>query len=163
LLVIASACETTFNVVYHLLQALGHGARLFAAELTQYMVLIGALSLLAGPFGLLGIGIARILQAIVVAFAGYKAAPPMFGTILRRTSRTILTLLAFSLLAGTVAWLGAFIVPGTAGVAAGLAAGAGSYFLLVLLTDRPWRLGVRNAFALFFPALGDQSTAGADA
>jgi PST family polysaccharide transporter len=154
LLAIGFACEVSFNVVYWLLQALGWGARLFAAELTQYITLIAAVSLLAGPFGLMGICAARILQAIVVAIAGYKAAPPMFGMILRRTSRTALVLITVASLAGAAAWFGAAIVPGLAGVVAGLAAGAGSYFLLVLLADRPLRLGVRAALALFFPILG---------
>jgi PST family polysaccharide transporter len=157
LLVVGYACEVSFNVVYFLLQALGWGARLFAAELTQYIVLIAAVSLLSGPFGLMGIGAARIITAIVVAFAGYKAAPPMFGTILRRTFRTALALVILSSLAGVVAWFGALIVPGTVGVAVGLLAGAVAYFLLVLLLDRPARLGVRAALSLFFPIMGAQS------
>lgn len=159
LLVLSTACETTFNVVYHLLQALGQGGRLFAAELTQYITYIVALSLLVGPLGLLGIGVARIIMATVVTFAGYKAAPPMFGAILRRASRPALALLLFSALAGTSAWLGAFVVPGTVGVAAGLALGGGSYLLLVWLADRSWQLGVRAALALFFPILGPARSA----
>jgi lipopolysaccharide exporter len=157
LLVISSACETTFNVCYHLLQALGQGGRLFAAELTQYIVLISGVGLLAGPFGLMGIGTARIGTAVVIAFAGYKAAPPMFGAVLRRTSLTGLALLVFSLLAGTIAWCGALIVPGAAGVAVGLAVGGGCYLLLVFLMDRLWQLGVREALALFFPMLGPKT------
>jgi PST family polysaccharide transporter len=153
LLTLGYACEVSFNVVYFLLQALGWGARLFAAELTQYITLIAAVSLLAGPFGLLGIGAARIITAIVVAFAGYQAAPPMFGTIVRRTSRTALALVAFASLAGAAAWLAASLVPGTVGVAAGLVAGALSYFLLVLLADPLLKLGVRAALSLFFPML----------
>jgi O-antigen/teichoic acid export membrane protein len=156
LLVLSTACETSFNVVYHLLQALGQGGRLFAAELTQYITLVIAVGLLAGPYGLMGIGAARIIMAIVVTFAGYKAAPPMFGAILRRTARTALAVILFAALAGTTAWLGAFMVPGTAGVAAGLALGGVSYLLLVWLADGPWQLGVRNALALFFPILGTQ-------
>jgi PST family polysaccharide transporter len=159
LLALGFAFELSFNVVYYLLQALGWGARLFAAELTQYITLIAAVSVLAGPFGLIGICVARILQAIVVAFAGYKAAPPMFGTILRRTFRTAVALIALASLAGAAAWFGASIVPGTAGVAAGLVAGAGSYFLLVLLADAPLKLGVRTALSLFFPILGPARSA----
>jgi O-antigen/teichoic acid export membrane protein len=159
LLVLGYACEVSFNVVYYLLQALGWGARLFAAELTQYITLIIAVILLAGPFGLLGIGAARIITAIVVAFAGYKAAPPMFGKILRRTSWTALALLTAASLAGTAAWCAAAVVPGTAGVAAGLVAGGAGYLLLVLVADRPLRLGVRAALSLFFPILGEKSVA----
>jgi O-antigen/teichoic acid export membrane protein len=157
LLAIGYACEVSFNVVYYLLQSLGWGARLFAAELTQYITLIAAVILLGWPFGLMGIGAARIITAIVVAFAGYKAAPPMFGTILRRTSRTAVTLVALSSLAGAAAWFAALLVPGTTGVAAGLIVGGGIYFLLVLLGDRPLKLGVRTALALFFPILGERS------
>jgi PST family polysaccharide transporter len=157
LLAIGYACEVSFNVVYYLLQSLGWGARLFAAELTQYITLIAAVILLGWPFGLMGIGAARIITAIVVAFAGYKAAPPMFGTILRRTSRTAFTLVALSSLAGAAAWFAALLVPGTTGVAAGLIVGGGIYFLLVLLGDRPLKLGVRTALALFFPILGERS------
>jgi lipopolysaccharide exporter len=153
LLALGYACEVSFNVVYFLLQSLGWGARLFAAELTQYIVLIASVSLLAGPYGLMGIGVARIITAIVVAIAGAKAAPPMFGTILRRTFRTALALVILSSLAGAVAWFGASVVPGTVGVAVGLAVGGAAYFLLVLLTDQPLRLGVRAALALFFPVL----------
>jgi PST family polysaccharide transporter len=153
LLAIGYACEVSFNVVYFLLQSLGWGARLFAAELTQYIVLIASVALLAGPYGLLGIGVARIITAIVVAFAGAKAAPPMFGTILRRTFRTAVALVILSSLAGAAAWFGASIAPGTVGVVVGLALGGVGYFLLVLLTDRPFKLGVRQALALFFPIL----------
>ena len=153
LLALGYAFEVSFNVTYFLLQALGWGARLFAAELTQYIVLVASISLLAGPYGLMGIGVARIITAIVVAFAGAKAAPPMFGTILRATFRTAVALVTISSLAGVTAWFGASVVPGTLGVAVGLAAGGAAYFLLVLLTDQPLKLGVRQALALFFPVL----------
>jgi O-antigen/teichoic acid export membrane protein len=153
LLAIGYACEVSFNVVYFLLQALGWGRRLFVAELTQYIVLIASVALLAGPYGLLGIGVARIVTAIVVAIAGAKAAPPWFVKILRRTFRTAVALVILSSLAGAAAWFGASVVPGTAGVAAGLAAGGVGYFLLILLMDQPFNLGVRRALALFFPVL----------
>jgi O-antigen/teichoic acid export membrane protein len=157
LLVLGFACEVSFNVCYWLLQALGWGGRLFAAELTQYIVLIASIAVLTGPYGLMGIGAARIITACVVAYAGYRAAPPMFGTILRRTLRTTISLVVFSALAGTAAWFGALMVPGTAGVAGGLAVGGACYLLVVLFVDRPWRLGVRHALALFFPKLGDKA------
>jgi len=157
LLAIGYACEVSFNVVYFLLQALGWGGRLFAAELTQYVVLVTSVALLAGPYGLIGIGAARILTAIVVAIAGAKAAPPWFVKILGRTFRTAVALVILSSLAGAAAWFGASVVPGTAGVAAGLAAGGVGYFLLVLLMDQPFNLGVRRALALFFPVLAKGS------
>src|SRR3569833_2778208 len=69
LLAIGYACEVSFNVTYFLLQSLGWGGRRFAAELTQYIVLISSVALLAGPYGLVGIGAARIITAIVVAIA----------------------------------------------------------------------------------------------
>ena len=153
LLAIGYACEVSFNVTYFLLQSLGWGGRLFAAELTQYIVLITSVALLAGPYGLIGIGIARILTATVVAIAGAKAAPAWFATILRRTFRTAVALVILSSLAGAAAWFGASVVPGTVGLAVGLAAGGVAYFLLVLLTDQPFNLGVRRALALFFPIL----------
>jgi lipopolysaccharide exporter len=156
LLAIGYACEVSFNVTYFLLQSLGWGGRLFAAELTQYIVLITSVALLAGRYGLIGIGVARIITATVVAFAGAKAAPAWFGTILRRTSRTAAALLLHSSLAGAAAWFGASVVPGPAGIAVGLAAGGLAYFLLVLLTDQPLNLGVRRALALFFPVLGQK-------
>jgi O-antigen/teichoic acid export membrane protein len=157
LLALGYACEASWNVVYFLLQALGWGGRLFAAELTQYIVLILAVSLLAGPFGLIGIGAARIITAIVVSFAGYKAAPPMFGTILRRTFRTAVAIVLFAALAGAAAGFGARLVPGLVGVALGLIAGAVIYLLLLLLTDQPLGLGVRAALSLFFPILNAKS------
>jgi PST family polysaccharide transporter len=153
LLAIGYACEVSFNVTYFLLQSLGWGGRLFAAELTQYIVLIISVALLAGPYGLIGIGIARIITAVVVAIAGAKAAPAWFGTILRRTFRTAVALVILSSLAGAAAWFGASVVPGIAGIGVGLAAGGVAYFLLILLTDQPVNLGVRRALALFFPFL----------
>ena len=128
LLAIGYACEVSFNVTYFLLQSLGWGGRLFAAELTQYIVLITSVALLAGPYGLIGIGIARIITAIVVAIAGARAAPAWFGTILRRTFRTAVALVILSSLAGAAAWFGASVVPGTVGVAVGLAAGGVALF-----------------------------------
>jgi lipopolysaccharide exporter len=157
MLVLSLALEVSFNVCYWLLQALGHGGRLFAAELTQYIVLITAVALLVGPYGLWGIGAARILTACVVAYAGYRAAPPWFGSILRRTVRTIVCIITLSGLAGTAAWFGALMIPGTVGIGAGLALGGACYLLLLLLVDRPWQLGVRHALALFFPMLGEKS------
>jgi O-antigen/teichoic acid export membrane protein len=158
LLALGYACEASWNVVYFLLQSLGWGGRLFAAELTQYIVLITAVSLLTGPFGLIGIGAARIITAIVVSFAGYRAAPPMFGTILRRTFRTALGIVVFSTLAGVTAWFGARLVAGITGVVMGLVAGAAGYLALVLLTDQPLRLGVRAALGLFFPILNAKAS-----
>jgi O-antigen/teichoic acid export membrane protein len=156
LLVIGYACEVSWSVVYYLLQALGWGSRLFAAELAQYLVLIVSVAALAKPYGLTGIGAARIITAVVVAFAGYKAAPPMFGTILRRTLRTTVVLLLIAALGGTVAWFGALIVPGATGLGVGALLGAVSYVLLVWLVDRPCQLGVRRALSLFFPTLSEK-------
>jgi O-antigen/teichoic acid export membrane protein len=152
-LALGLACEVSFNVVYFLLQSLGWGRRLFAAELTQYIVLISSVALLTGPYGLMGIGAARIITAIVVSFAGVKAAPPMFGTILRRTFPTAVAIVILSSLAGALAWSGASLVPGTVGVAVGLVVGGLGYFLAVLLLDQPLKLGIRPALALFFPVL----------
>lgn len=130
---------------------------MFAAELTQYVVLIASVAVLAGPYGLVGIGAARILTAIVVAIAGAKAAPAWFGTILRRTFRTAAALVILSSLAGAATWFGASVVPGTAGLAVGLAGGGSAYLLLVLLMDQPLNLGIRRALALFFPVLAKGS------
>lgn len=158
LLTLGYACEVSFNVVYFLLQALGQGARLFAAEFTQYVVLITSVSLLAGPYGLMGIGAARILTAVVVTFAGRKAAPPMFAKILRDSLRTAFAIVTFSAVAGLIAYETTRLVPGLAGVAVGLATGGAGYLALVASSDVRLSLGVRNALALFFPVLSAKST-----
>ncbi len=159
LLTLGYALELTFNVCYFLLQAVGWGGRLFAAELTQYVVLIALVIVLASSMGLMGIGVARIVTAIVVAFAGYKAAPPMFGGILRTTLRPAVVLIGIAALAGALAHGCALIVPGAGGVGVGFAVGGAGFLAAAWLLDEPLKLGVRRALSLFFPALGAKSPA----
>jgi O-antigen/teichoic acid export membrane protein len=146
--------EFAFNVVYFLLQALGAGARLFAVELTQYITLIAAVILLAGPFGLMGVGAARIVTSVAVVIAGAMAAPEMYRVTLLRIFRPAVILAALATAAGITSRFCASLVPGPAGIAAGVVVGAAIFLGLVWTTDERLRTGVRECLSLFFPILG---------
>ena len=146
--------EFAFNVVYFLLQALGQGARLFLVELIQYVILIVAVILLAGPFGLMGVGAARIITGIAVAIAAAVAAPEMYRATLLRVLRPAVILVVWAALAGITARLCAALVPGAAGIVVGVAAGGAMFLCLAWMTDERLRTGVRECLALFFPILG---------
>lgn len=153
LFALAYAFELAFNVVYFLLQALGEGGRLFAVELTQYITLIAAVILLAGRFGLTGIGVARIITSIVLVIAGVRAAPAMYGATLSRVIRPGVLLLLLAATAGIISRFCASIVPGIPGVVAGVVAGGSIFVWLVWVTDQRLRMGVRDCLSLFFPFL----------
>lgn len=153
LLTLGFLLEFVFNAIYFLLQALGAGARLYAVELTQYVTLIAMVSLLAGPFGLLGIGAARIITAVVVVAAGLKAIAPDLRRIALRIARPGLLLGILAAVAGAAARLCTDFVPGLAGLALGAAAGGILFLALGWLTDEPFKLGVRECLSLFFPML----------
>jgi lipopolysaccharide exporter len=154
LLVLGYLFEFAFNVVYFLLQALGQGARLFVVELIQYVILIAAVILLAGPFGLIGVGAARIITGVAVAIAAAVAAPQMYRATLLHVSRPAVILVIWATLAGITARISASLVPGAAGVVVGVAAGGAMFLCLAWLTDERLRTGVRECLALFFPILG---------
>jgi lipopolysaccharide exporter len=154
LLVLGYLFEFAFNVVYFLLQALGQGARLFVVELIQYVILVAAVILLAGPFGLMGVGAARIITGIAVAIAAAVAAPGMYRTTLLHVSRPAVVLVIWATLAGVTARISASFVPGAAGIVVGVAAGGAVFLCLAWLTDERLRTGVRECLALFFPILG---------
>jgi O-antigen/teichoic acid export membrane protein len=146
--------EFAFNVVYFLLQALGAGARLFVVELTQYVTLIAAVLVLAGPFGLMGVGAARIITSIAVVIAGVIAAPEVYRMSLLRVFRPAVILAVLATLAGITSRFCASLVPGAAGIVAGVVIGGAIFLCLVWVTDERLRTGVRECLSLFFPNLG---------
>jgi O-antigen/teichoic acid export membrane protein len=146
--------EIACNVVYFLLQALGFGARLFAVELTQYGILIAAVILLAGPFGLMGVGAARIVAGIAVSIAAVIAAPEMYRVSLLRVFRPAVILVLWATVAGITSRICASLVPGAAGVVAGVVVGGAMFLCLAWVTDERLRTGVRECLSLFFPVLG---------
>jgi O-antigen/teichoic acid export membrane protein len=154
LLVLGYLFEFVFNVVYFLLQALGQGARLFVVELVQYIILIAAVILLAGNFGLMGVGAARIITGIAVAIAAAVAAPEMYRATLARISRPAIVLVIWATLAGITARLCASLVPGALGIVVGVVAGGAVFLCLAWMTDERLRTGVRECLSLFFPILG---------
>ncbi len=150
--------EFAFNVVYFLLQALGAGARLFMVELTQYLTLIAAVLLLAGPFGLMGVGAARIITSVVVVIAGAIAAPEMYRVTLLRVFRPAVILTLLATLAGVASRACSSFVPGAAGIVVGVAAGSAIFLALAWVTDERLRTGVRECLSVFFPILGSNRT-----
>jgi len=146
--------EFAFNVVYFLLQALGAGARLYLVELTQYITLIAAVVLLAGPFGLMGVGAARIITSVAVVIAGVIAAPGLYRLALLRVFRPALVLALLATLAGISSRASAVWVPGAAGVVTGAIAGVTVFLGLAWVTDERLRTGVRECLSVFFPILG---------
>src|ERR1700722_13439336 len=123
LFVLGYVFEIAFNVVYFLLQALGAGARLFVVELTQYLILIAAVILLAGRFGLMGVGAARIVTGIAASIAAVVAAPQMYRMTLLRVMRPAVILALLATVAGIASRICASLVPGAAGIVAGVVAG----------------------------------------
>jgi PST family polysaccharide transporter len=154
LLTLGFLLEFVFNAIYFLLQALGAGARLYVVELSQYITLIALVSLLAGPFGLLGIGAARIITAVVVVAAGITAISADLRRIALQILRPGLMLTACAALAGTAARVCTLFVPNLGGLVLGAAVGGGVFLVLAWLLDQPMRIGVRACLSLFFPALG---------
>lgn len=151
--------EFAFNVVYFLLQALGAGARLFVVELTQYLTLIAAVLVLAGPFGLMGVGAARIITSVAVVIAGVIAAPEVYRVTLLRVFRPAVILAVLATLAGITSRFCASLVPGAAGIVTGVVIGGSVFLCLTWTTDERLRTGVRECLSLFFPILGrDRAT-----
>jgi len=157
LFVLGYLFEVAFNVVYFLLQALGAGARLFVIELIQYIILIVAVILLAGRFGLIGVGAARIITGISVSVAAVIAAPAMYRTMLLQVLRPAGVLVVWATLAGISARSCAGVVPGAAGVVAGTLIGGAVFVGLVWVADERLRTGVRECLSLFFPVVGRKS------
>ena len=153
LFVLGYLFEVAFNVVYFLLQALGAGARLFVIELIQYIILIVAVIVLAGRFGLIGVGAARIITGISVSAAAVIAAPHMYRMTLLQVLRPTAVLVLWAALAGVSARICATWVPGAAGVVAGTLVGGVLFLGLVWAADAPLRTGVRECLSLFFPIL----------
>jgi lipopolysaccharide exporter len=154
LFVLGYLFEFVFNVVYFLLQALGAGARLFVVELIQYVILIAAVILLAGPFGLMGVGAARVVTGIAVAIAAAIAAPEMYRVTLLRVLRPAVILVLWATVAAITSRICASLVPGAVGIVAGVAVGGAMYLFLAWVTDERLRTGVRACLSLFFPILG---------
>jgi O-antigen/teichoic acid export membrane protein len=153
LLALGYAFELGFNAVYFLLQAMGAGARLFAVELTQYIVLIAAVILLSGRFGLTGIGIARIVTSIALVTAAVIAAPAMYAEALLKLLRPGIILIVFAAIAGFAARFAASLLPGIEGIIAGGAAGGAAFLAIVWLCDERLNTGVRRCLSEFFPVL----------
>jgi O-antigen/teichoic acid export membrane protein len=159
LLALGYAFELGFNAVYFLLQAMGAGARLFAVELTQYIVLIASVILLSGRFGLTGIGIARIVTSIALVTAAVIAAPAMYAEALRKLLRPGIILIVFAGIAGFAARFVASLLPGIEGIIAGGAAGGAAFLAIVWLADERLDTGVRRCLSEFFPILAPKQPA----
>ena len=123
-------------------------------ELTQYITLIVAVIILSGRFGLIGIGIARIVTSIVLVIAAVRAAPAMYGATLLQVFRPGVVLFLFATTAGIASRFCASLIPGAGGIVAGGTVGAGVFLSLVWVTDGPLSIGVRECLVEFFPILG---------
>jgi len=145
--------EFIFSAIYFLLQGVGQGGRLYAVELTQYIVLVALIGLLSGPFGLRGVGAARIITAVVVVVAGLIAISPQLRRVALQIIRPGLLLAVLAALAGIAARASTSFVPGTVGVVVGGTVGVGAFLGLAWFADQPLRLGLRDSLSLFFPIL----------
>jgi lipopolysaccharide exporter len=157
LFVLGYLFEVAFNVVYFLLQALGAGARLFVIELVQYVILVAAILVLTEPFGLLGVGAARVITGIAVSVAAVIGAPAIYRATLLLVVRPTVLLLVWSTVAGFVARFCALAVSGVAGIAVGAVIGGLCFLGLVWVSDERLRSGVRQCLALFFPILAPKA------
>jgi PST family polysaccharide transporter len=153
LLAVGYLFELLFQAIMPLLTAQGAVSRLFLVDLLQYIVLIGSMALLSGPFGLAAAGIARILASLIVVVAGVAVAPPIFAPIAPQLIRSGLVLTALAALSGAAAAYGAQLIPGTAGVVCGAAAGGALFLCTAWLSDSALKIGIRESLGAFFPIL----------
>ncbi len=153
LLAIGYLFELLFQAITPLLTATGAVPRLFLVDLLQYIVLIGSMAFLSGPYGLVAAGIARILASLVVVVAGIKAAPPIFASIAGPLLRSGAVLGTLAALAGLAAWFTAQSVPDAPGVV--VAAGVGGMLFLgaAWACDSALKVGIRDCLGAFFPIL----------
>ena len=157
LFVLGYLFEVAFNVIYFLLQALGAGARLFVIELVQYVILVVAILLLTEPFGLTGVGAARVITGIAVSVAAVIGAPAIYRATLMQVLRPAALLLVWSAVAGLIARFCAAAIGGVAGIAVGTLIGGVCFLALVWVSDERLRTGVRECLALFFPILAPKA------
>jgi O-antigen/teichoic acid export membrane protein len=153
LLAIGYLFELLFQAIVPLLTATGAVPRLFLVDVLQYIVLIGGMAFLSGPFGLVAAGIARILASLVVVVAGVWVAPPIFAPIAGQLLRSGLVLTTVAALAGAAAWSTAQAIPGAAGVVCGGAVGAAIFLGTAWIGDSTLRIGIRDCLGAFFPIL----------
>ena len=104
-------------------------------------------------------GAARIITGIAVAIAAALAAPQMYRATLRRVLRPAVILVLWATLAGITSWVCAALVPGAAGIVAGVVVGGGMFLGLAWVTDARLRTGVRECLSLFFPILAANARA----
>jgi hypothetical protein len=145
--------ELLFQAIVPLLTATGAVPRLFLVDVLQYIVLIGGMVFLSGPFGLVAAGIARILASLVVVVAGIWVAPPIFAPIAGQLVRSGVVLTTVAALAGAAAWSAAQAIPGAAGVVCGGALGAAFFLGTAWMGDSTLRIGIRDCLGAFFPIL----------
>jgi succinoglycan exporter len=153
-LALGYALELSFTAVSPLLQAEGAGRRLYIVELSQYIALVAGAGLLTRPLGLMGAGAARILASLVVQVGGARIVGGTLGPLIRNVVRGAAALISLAALAGLGAWLLAVSVGGIAGLVAGGGVGLLLFIGVTVLADRHFKVGIQNALAVFFPALG---------
>jgi PST family polysaccharide transporter len=158
LLAVGYLFELLFQAIVPLLTATGAVPRLFLVDVLQYIVLIGGMALLSGPFGLVAAGIARILASLVVVVAGIWVAPPIFAPIAGPLMRSGTVLATLAACAGAVAWLIAQWLPEAAGVVAGAAAGGALFLAAAWLSDAALKIGIRDCLGAFFPILAPKAS-----
>jgi len=154
LLALGFAVAPSFSATSALLKAVGDARRLFMLELLQYAVLIPSVYLLAGQFGLAGVGLATIIASAVIQVAAARVARLELGFKLIQVLRPAVALSVLGVLAGTAAWVSARVVGGAVGVGVGLVVGAAVFVLLLHIADRSLRIGIRESLSVFFPFLG---------
>jgi O-antigen/teichoic acid export membrane protein len=153
LLAIGYLFELLFQAVTPLLIATGAVRRLFVVDVLQYIVLIGGMALLSGPWGLVAAGIARILASLVVVVAGVWAAPPIFAPIAAQLTRSGIVLTSVAALAGAAAWFTAQAIAGPVGVICGGVVGGAIFLAGAALSDATLKVGIRENLGAFFPIL----------
>ena len=152
-IVLATVIGIISDAAIPLLKGVGRPSRVVVLEIIRIAVLLLSAWFLTGPFGLLGIGLAEVIAAVVSQIVVIYLLLPVLKNPFSGLRPTSIAILTAALCGALLSWLMLQVFPNAGGlVLAAMAGGLGSITIGIIL-DRMFRLGILTVLLEPFPRL----------
>jgi O-antigen/teichoic acid export membrane protein len=152
-IVLATVIGIISDAAIPLLKGVGRPSRVVVLEIIRIAVLLLSAWFLTGPFGLLGIGLAEVIAAVVSQIVVIYLLLPVLKNPFSGLRPTSIAILTAALCGALLSWLMLQVFPNAGGlVLAAMAGGLGSITIGIIL-DRMFRLGILTILLEPFPRL----------
>jgi O-antigen/teichoic acid export membrane protein len=152
-IVLATVIGIVSDAAIPLLKGVGRPARVVVLEIIRISTLVLAAWFLTGPLGLLGVGVADVIAAVMCQIVVVFLLLPVLENPLSGLRPTSFAILAAALCGALLSWLMLQIVPNAGGLVLAAIVGGLGAIIMGFILDRAYRMGILITVLEPFPRL----------